>query len=523
MTTDEKLAVPNGSGAVTSTPIALVPDDILHQVFMLVVAEAWEGRGTLSTHPWNNMTCLAISHICRYWRRFTLASPQLWSYLSITLYSGIDQLETYIKRSQGMPLYVKYTGSANVAMPNPSWGQKGVVLVDQSYRFVEFHVSEMRREDISALLSFFRKPAPLLRRLYLHAPVQLLGPSIFARDMPALRHIELSGVLLAWLPYRNMDTMILKDQLTPTLGKLLSALKDCPKLTVLKLGLLGAMGNAAIMGGMTVAGDPQAETVHLPELKELSLSSMAPVDMANILRHLVFSKTTTLDLKFYGHNNLPLELATECPSLGAIATVQENIILELIGALEWSTHIVLRSADNKLRIEWEWYEAGGLPEILDTAGFSAISFPALKHLTIFANSFRLQEAQWRQILARAPTATAMELNIRDSMVPELFAALSRAGGAEGGDAPQLVCPKLTHLKISRLEEHMTILRGMAEAIERRALHDLRLHAIDIISRKARKRFPREIETRLRRCVGSVTVKYDGPSMDFGSLSAQLYE
>ncbi|KAH9926933.1 uncharacterized protein B0H18DRAFT_1004560 [Fomitopsis serialis] len=463
----------------TIAPIALVPDDILHQIFFY----------------------LPISHVCRYWRQFSLASPRM------------HKLEAYVERSRDMPLYVKYTGSANNPKPDPSWGRKGVILVDQTYRFAELHVAELRREDITALLTF-RNPAPLLRNLSLHAPMQVLGLSLFSRELPSLRDIELSGVLLAWLPYRNMDTMVLHNQLVPSLGSLLTALKDCPKLKVLKLGLLGAMENAAVMGCMTDAGDPQPEVVHLPYLQELTLSSMVPVDIASILHHLVFPKTTALDLKFYGHHNLPLDLSTQCPKHHT----------RLIGALEWSTHIVLRSVDNKLRIEWEWHEAGGLPEILDTAGFAAITFPILNHLTLIANSFRLLETQWRQIFACVPTVTTMELNIRDSMVLELFNALSRVADTEGvdHDTSLCICPKLTHLKFSRLDEQLTILRGMAEAVEGRSARGARLHAIEIISRTG-KQFPREIKTRLRKCVGSVDIKHDGLSMDFGSLSAQLYD
>ncbi|KZT69238.1 hypothetical protein DAEQUDRAFT_269291 [Daedalea quercina L-15889] len=490
-------------------PIAIVPDEILHHIFLLVAGEAWDNRGTTATLSWDDIPCLAISLVCRYWRRFALASPRLWCYLSITLHSSVEQLEAFIERSQDRPLFVKYTGSAYIVKPDSSWGRKGIVLVDQSHRLAEFHVAELRSEDVTALLSFFRKPAPLLRRLSLHAPVQLHGPSMFSRDLPSLRDIELSGILLRWIPYRDMDTMVLKDQFTPSLGRLLLTLKDCPKLRVLKLGLLGAMDSAAVLGGMSSSGDPQPEAVHLPFLQEFSLSSLVAHDIVAVLRYLTFPKTTAVDLKFFGHQNIPLTLARDCPSLGAIATAQESIILELIGALEWSAHIVLRTPDNKLQMEWEWYEAGGLPDILDTAGFSAISLPALKHLSIVANSFRLREAQWLQILAPVPTVRTLALDVRNSMVLELFSALSCTPEAESTDGPvQLpICPEMTDLKLTHLDGPLTILRGLVDSVEKRALHGYPLLSIEIISQAGKPLFE-EICPRLRRCVGVVNVKHD---------------
>ncbi|EPT01149.1 hypothetical protein FOMPIDRAFT_1162144 [Fomitopsis schrenkii] len=507
-----------------SVPIARISDDLLHRIFLLVVTEAWNGRGTSATHPWNNMKCLAISHVGRYWRKLALASPQLWSYLSITLSTNVDQIEAYLQRSQDLPMYVKYTGTADVAQPSSSrWGQNALVPARNIHRISEIHVAELRSDDILTLLSVFTQPAPLLRRLYLHAPAQLIGPSMFARETPALREIELSGVLLAWLPYRDMEVMILKDQFTPSLGKLLSTLKDCPLLKVLKLGMLGSMRSP----NLAFNTDPLPEAIELPRLQEFSLSSMMATDIANVLKYVSFPSTTALDLTF-NHYNLPLDLGKECPSLRAIAAEQESVILELTNVLEWSTQVVLRSPNGKLRIEWERFITAGLPEIVDTAGLSTLSFPSLRHLTIIANSFRLLPPQWRQILARVPTITSLELDIRDSMVPRLFDALSPPAGdevnAEGTDGTAesgpLMCPDLVHLKLSHVDEQLPIWYGLTECIEKRTADGHCLQTIDITSRSGEP-FPDEIESRLKKCVGTVSVHCDAPSTDGRSFKVEL--
>ena len=519
MSDDEKYTVMNQ----TSVPISRISDDLLHRIFLLVVTEAWNSRGTSATHPWNNMRCLAISHVGKYWRKLTLESPQLWSYLSITPSTNADQIEAYLQRSQRLPMHVKYTGTASSAQLGLSqWGRNALVPAHNVDRILEFHAVELRSDDILSLLSVFNKPAPILRRLCLHAPTQLLGPSMFAREMPALREIELSGVLLPWGPYRNMEVMVLKDQFTPSLGKLLATLKDCPRLRILKLGMLGSLRSPNPANHT----DPPPRAVELPHLQEFALSSMMATDIANILGYISFPSTTALDLTFT-HYNLPLDLGKECPSLRTMAAEQERITLELTNVLEWSTQVVLRSPDDKLRIMWERFITAGLPEIVDTAGLSTLSFPNLRHLTIVANSFRLLPPQWRQILARVPTIMSLELDIRDSMVPRLFDALTPQepmvdGDAEGADCavPPLMCPDLAHLNLIHVDEQMAIWYGLTECVEKRAADGHALKTIDITSRSGEP-FPEEIENRLKKCVSTVSIHYEAPPTDSRSFQVEL--
>ena len=506
-----------------SVPISRVSDDLLYRIFLLVVTEAWNGRGTSATYPWNNMKCLAISHVGKYWREVALASPKLWSYLSITPTTNADQIEVYLHRSQGLHMHVKYTATTGGAQLGPTiWGRNALIPAYNVDRIVEFHAVELRSGDILTLLSVFNKAAPSLRRLCLHSPSQLNVLSIFAREMPSLREIELSGVFLEWGPYRNMEVMVLKDQFLPSLGNLLATLNDCPRLRILRLGMLGSLRSPSHANST----DPPPKAVDLPLLQEFALSSMVATDIANILRYVTFPKTTTLDLMFT-HYNLPLDLNKECPSLRSIAATKEHVILELTLVLEWSMQVVLRSPNDDFRIVWERLITPGLPEIVDTAGLSTLSFPNLRHLTVVANSFRLLPPQWRQVLSRVPTITTLELDIRDSMVPRLFDALSPQepvadsdGDNADGSVPPLLCPNLAHLKIVHIDERMPIWYWLTGCVEKRTANGHVLKTIDIASHSG-KPFPKEIESRLERCVGAVSVHYETPPTESRSFQVEL--
>ncbi|KAI0732179.1 hypothetical protein C8Q72DRAFT_168295 [Fomitopsis betulina] len=508
--------------AQVSLPIARISDDLLHRIFLLVVTEAWNGRGTSATYPWNNMRCLSISHVGRYWRNLALVSPQLWAYLSITLNTNTDQVEAYFQRSQGLPVYIKYTGGVYNAQPAspPQWGRNALVPARNIDRIAEFHAADLQSDDILHLLSVFDQPASILRRLHLHAPAQLIGTSIFASKMPVLREIELNGVLLAWLPYRNMEVVIIEDQFTPSLGRLLSTLKDCPRLRVLKLGMLGSLKSPPLAFNT----EPPPEPIQLPHLQQLKLNSMMATDIVNILRYVSFPSTTALDLKFT-HYNLALDLGKECPSLRAIAADQESISLELTNVLEWSTKVILLSPNGKLRIEWDRFITAGLAEIVDTAGLSTLSFPSLRHLTLIANSFRLMPPQWRQILSCVSAITSLELDIHDSMVTRLFDALSppdaREVGADiDGAAPPLMCPDLAHLMLLHIDAQLPIWYGLTDCIEKRFAHGHRLQTVAITSQSCAP-FPDEIESRLKKLVGLVSTH--GNLTDGRALQVELLQ
>lgn len=483
------------------SPISIIPDDVLHEIFYLVAED-----GFICTERWMTLygrtRCLNLSHVCRYWRRLTLGSPQLWTFIALTRRISTYHLNLYLERSENAPLHLMLVGDRSVMDTTDDWSHKARILSDHLNRFQEFLVLEFQPQEIMTILGFFDKPAPKLQTLKLDADRQLLYPSLFAREMPSLREVRVKGVSMTWLPYKDLTALVLCDQLVPSLDRLLWTLRNCPKLKALKLGLLGAMNDE----GATDLGS-RGNTLVLPQLEELVLRSHVCKDVMDILSHLSFPSTASVGLVFQGPNRNTNNIAQQCPSLNDIITMVRHLTLEVVSSYSWSTRFVLWSPDANLRLEWEWFEEGRQNDMLEYVGFSLVSFPALQHLTISADSSRFTEQRWLQILSSVPTIVSMDLDIKDSFVLAFFAALSQKPVIPYPPSPEaLVCPNLKRLVISRMDEQDSIFYEMATRLRTRDQYGCRLESLDLAMRSSRT-LPPEIYSLLQKSIAQVTIKY----------------
>ncbi|KZT10191.1 uncharacterized protein LAESUDRAFT_645599 [Laetiporus sulphureus 93-53] len=485
-----------GSSLNVFTPIALVPDDILLDIFHVVVASMWEDH---KVTPWSSLDKSAptlLSQVCRYWRHLILTAPRLWGYLILGTQSSSSALMTYLCRSRDAPIYVSFAGLRLVRDATEKLTTQALLLVGHVHRFVKFHALHLQPKEMTAILSPLMIPAPRLSSLMLHAERQLLSPSIFSRQLPSLREVSVKGVSMAWLPYKNMTAIILKDQLTPSLDKLLWTLRNCPMLERLDLGFLGAINHEDASNNM-----PTERVVNLLYLQDLALRSYVHNDIVDILAHLSFQPSTAIDLTFYGSRRTPINLAKDCPSLRAIVSRMRSLQLRMIAAYTWSSSLSLESEDGKLRLRWEWYEEDSLGSILPFIGFSTISFPALRHLAIYATSYRLKAEQWATlILAPVSTIESLDIDFQNSRVMEFFKALRPRTGA-----PITVCPNLVHIVASHVDEQHRVLQELAASVGSRALQGSRLREFEITLHSG-KNLPNDVYVTLLQWIGKITIK-----------------
>ncbi|EMD39114.1 hypothetical protein CERSUDRAFT_93156 [Gelatoporia subvermispora B] len=191
--------------ALTSTnaaPIGRLPDDIVHEVMLLVMLEQC-CLNSSAIDPW-----LDISQVCRYWRRLALASPQLWRHLDIRTRSSPALVREMLKRSRGLTLCVHLWGLVECA---DTTGVLPIVALE-TFRIEEFAASGYTDVEMKeTILPTFAFQAPALRRLSIITSGASIGDMIFNSKMSSLNEVRLEGIALLSCHYHKLTNIILHD------------------------------------------------------------------------------------------------------------------------------------------------------------------------------------------------------------------------------------------------------------------------------------------------------------------------
>ncbi|KAF9808269.1 hypothetical protein IEO21_07912 [Rhodonia placenta] len=422
------------------SPISRIPDDLLHEIFHLVAAEAFFTSDRPSRL--GSIACVAISHVCRYWRELALASPLLWSYIQLTptlsRYSTVREL---LGRSGDAPLLVRMQGPRSVWESAEGLVQMARILAVHSHRFVEFYATSFLPEPMRDVISQFSCPAPHLKSLSIHPGSFVWLPAPFLGWMPMVKHVSATQMAMPWLPYKDMVELELSDQRAPLLEDLLWTLRHSPSLKVLSVFLSGAL-----VPRSAVEVD-ETSVVILPNLQRLSLGSLHSIsDTLTLLSHIAFTVTTEVNLRFHGRYRSPLDLGQFCPSLQHIAHRVTQCFVQFLNTHQ-SRSAVLKSDDGHMALEWQWREDEDDDGRLDSVALAAIPFPAIKSLILQVYNFDARREEWYGILCRLSEVTYLELDFRlvnAATIVAFFHSLSRCPNDE-----ETVCPKLEHLVILR--------------------------------------------------------------------------
>ncbi|KAI0923883.1 hypothetical protein AcV5_009299 [Taiwanofungus camphoratus] len=464
--------------------IAYIPDDVLYNVFHLLARDSFLS-GQSTTRP--GASSVIVSHVCRHWRYLALSSPQLWSFLTLSIRPRLTILHEFLDRSRDAPFSLRLKGSRGMDESGEILVQMARLLSDHSGRILELHAIGFFPQDLEAFMSSLSSPAPLLQRCNLYGsphtsyslpsrPSSQHAP--FLGWMPSLRYISLREVSIPWLPYTDLRELILTDQPAPLMPQFLSTLMNSPFLEILSLTMHGAISreNATHETGLL--------TVELAHLRQLFLKcTHDPDDVLHVLAHLSFPTTTTVSLRFCDRHRLRIDIGRYCPPVRNIAASVKEASIEFSRAWDHSVELRAMSAmvagsslapKANLEVQWNW-RSGYHESMLDNVGFAALQFPALQTLHIYAYAIQLQEEQWLYVLRTIPTVVNLQVDIQpvqESTVLPFFSALA------GGPDPQVVnivtCPNLTHLTVSRLNDAQSkIMEKLALSLHRRVVHEAR--------------------------------------------------
>ncbi|KAF9780767.1 hypothetical protein BJ322DRAFT_280341 [Thelephora terrestris] len=259
----------------TFAPIHRIPSEILS-----LVPRYWgEGR--------TDSDLIALTHVCRRWRKVFTASSALWTHLEC---NDVEKTRVYVERSKSSPLEVVLSDS-----------KKSYNYLKAAFLLVIPHIDRVMSVEIIGdkdLFQYFTKhfscPLPLLRHLTFHISSRqplVLSNTLFNGDLSSLRTLTLGGVM-PHLPSNNLPQLTtftllsfdISEEISVT--RLLDIFSNTPLLRKIELQMVPRLSDA-----------PPGRVVTLPRLE----SFIARGDLGHtsmILDHLPIPAGALLDLEF---------------------------------------------------------------------------------------------------------------------------------------------------------------------------------------------------------------------------------
>ena len=488
------ITFPDSHHPSNDCPIQHLPGDLLYDI-AYIVASASSGlkSSNVAVAAPDSIRVVPISHVCRYWRALTLASPHLWSFLHLTTNMRLSMLLVFLSRSRDTPLYVRMRGPESFWDPSGDLLPGAQLLAEGHMERIEYiYISHFFRNDMMRLFELFAdKRAPSLRSVTALSHFCVDIPAFLGGGMPMLQRLQSVGVSIPWLPYQNMIELDLANQPTPAKGDILWTLRHSPAIEVFSLFMHGRPSASLI-------SHTEADSaINLPLLQTLRLGSKrATEDVLELLPHLDFPSTTSVHLHLRERPQKAVDWGNICPSLCAVQARVLAGLLKII-ALNGLYRVAFRSLDNIFSIEWQWSEwrwGPGVDQDVSSVQYTldCVTLPSLRSLTIEAKQYYLTAEQWMEILQRIPTIRKLEIDFASeqtgsafSKTPAIFDALGRRG-PDGST----VCPRLTHLIVKRTTV-MTEVEGtpwdtLARALQNRVLSGAaELECLDVETQESR--------------------------------------
>ncbi|PCH44201.1 hypothetical protein WOLCODRAFT_138824 [Wolfiporia cocos MD-104 SS10] len=420
-------------------PISILPHDVLHQIFLMVLDE-------YTKHDiWPQYTGMVIGQVCRSWRYVAIDVPNMWTTIQVYGTSPEEMTHTFLERSQTMPLRVKLTGTPYEPEMDSNLVSHARLLSRHIGRFFRLELCAIDLEILQAILPHFGHPAPILRHLSLEANMlydvdadKLFDPATYqlaselAIETPVLNELSVTTATVPLDCYINLSTLILMDQATLLPEDLFNVLRQSPQLQFLVVGVVGPMFPTDTI----VADDAELSVISLPCLTDIHLAGLQD-DVYLTLAHLDFPTTATVNVRFLAHERYNIDGALlRCHALHALTgsvahvrlrTLQHDDVLAL----------ALDDADGALALAWEWYTMEADAEFAqqDWMRLDALRFPAAARLTLADTECNvlLDAAGWMRVLDTLPNLA--DLHVAGALPQDPATLLGALGDALANPAP----------------------------------------------------------------------------------------
>ncbi|TDL20060.1 hypothetical protein BD410DRAFT_751480 [Rickenella mellea] len=215
---------------------------------------------------------LALSHVCRTWRRISLTAPRLWATFAVNArhYRSIAAMNLWLSRSRSYPLSFCIQFELHESSILNATDILALARHQNRWKNVSVKGTDMLEHFLSSVTDTY----PVLERLHLSEDNRYIDTYVSA---PNLTQLELTGCFLMSdkLHLPNLREITIHDMW----------LYDCLSMCRQHQALQRAAFHISSPGTMA----PDADIVELPALKDLHLSTphaAAPTDASDLLMNI---------------------------------------------------------------------------------------------------------------------------------------------------------------------------------------------------------------------------------------------
>ncbi|TRM64126.1 hypothetical protein BD626DRAFT_547837 [Schizophyllum amplum] len=269
----------------------------------------------------------ALMLVCRYWAQLAIATPCLWSTITVSAHESLERVRRRLERSKACPLDVSICFEqraelASICSPEQHKHRvmdhvvRAMDLIRPAlWRTQRFRLAVPTRAHAHAALARCREDAPLLEALAVEIgepahdePSLTASLPLFNGHTPRLRACALASFNCSWQPTLLSNLRVLAlggyfNGAAPDPATLLGVLRACPELEELALRNVHdpeeALGRSLSFCGIPTSTTPAATAsrgLALPNLRRLSLYSVGSTLVAALAAALVLPALEAVEL-----------------------------------------------------------------------------------------------------------------------------------------------------------------------------------------------------------------------------------
>ncbi|KAI0919574.1 hypothetical protein AcV5_001604 [Taiwanofungus camphoratus] len=448
----------------STAPINRLPNELLVDIFSNV-------KGSSRYMAW-----IKLTHVCRSWRELALATPLLWTTVSVE--KGLPFVHACLNRSGDVPVDIAARGYVTDVLP----------LINTIFphachiRTLKFWALSEHATD--TLISEFKTPMPKLEELTVHGHSgKTSNPFLFDPtddQFPRLRVLSLKRVVIPGTSsilegLVRLELSNFFDNSTASVDNLLVMIHACRQLedlTVVDHGR-SLLANVAEVNHRRI--------LSLPKLQRLRLSTTA-INVSTLLAHLIIPThasiniTCSLDIIDTTTNTITAVLPRNRTGLANLTEVRALYLFVT------SNIFRLRAFDcagplssKRLDVELDCQQTLDLSSLLPSAFCELteifVASPVVD-VQLLGDQHFMTQNHWQAALARLPLLECLEVGFRGG-TKSLFRTLrSSPGNATEG----LLCPYLRRLYVGGAELDKETIDVMTECLDFRATNGKKLES-----------------------------------------------
>lgn len=472
--TDAPLVSPGRLRPATNaaTPIANIPDDVLLDIFRIVVEQSdYMTRKLLR----KGKTWLAVTHVCTYWRNSILDTAELWTRLRFWSFFNQKLARAFLQRAGNRLVSLEYRGSGPRPIANPM--TIASFIDSNSSHLGALSIVELDETETAVFCGKLRTPAMKLQRLEIqsHVGQHTVVYPIFTNTLPALRVFRITGLWITLPHAANLRELVLLECRSVPFEALLKYLQEMPLLEVLHID----KARDSRREWPPVFTLPLKPPLLMPHLRSLTLSFTHPEDLFVALRLIAFPPAAAVHLHFREMQTLTITALPDVPpSLEAITSSISDASLTISQVPMWA--VVLRAIDRDLQLQWscEAAEQGAdnLVFMLQRTTFNALPFPSLRRLAVRSTP-ALRSDAWRVLFGPLSGLETLEVDVHQTSLWTLGSEMCTF--VSDDPIPLPFCPQLKHLHVMRLQDEGENLCKFLTMLVNRARKGLQLESLTL--------------------------------------------